>query len=83
MDKNSLMFPKRTLPMNEQTISFSVTEFKKYLFDVIRSSYTLGVAYVSNPPTFTMDEAIKRFQETHWEDLKDVWGITDNEQSTH
>ena len=56
----------------ENTVTFNVEDFKQYLYDVIRSSYTLGIAYAEKRPSFSVEEAIKRFQEMHWEDLKNI-----------
>lgn len=54
------------------TITFDVECFKKYLYQVIKSSYEMGVAYVEKRPSFSKEEAIKRFQDAHWEDLKEI-----------
>jgi hypothetical protein len=59
----------------ENTIVFNVERFKKWLFDLIESSYTLGIAYAETSPSFSKEEAIKRFQETLWGDLKVIWNI--------
>jgi len=56
--------------MEKSTILFDVEVFKRYIYQVIRSSYEMGVAYVEKQPSFSKEEAIKRFQNAHWEDLK-------------
>jgi hypothetical protein len=61
----------------ENTVVFNVERFKKWLFDLIESSYTLGIAYAETPPSFSKEEAIKRFQETLWGDLKVIWNINE------
>ena len=63
----------------ENTISFEVAQFKSWVFDLIRSSYTLGMTYIKTPPSFSEDEAIKRFQEAIWKDLVTVWNINEGD----
>ena len=56
----------------KHTVAFEVEHFKQYIYAVIRISYEMGVAYVTKTPSFSKEEAIKRFQDMHWEDLKRI-----------
>lgn len=56
----------------ENMIAFNVEHFKLYIYQVIKSSYEMGVAYVEKRPSFSKEEAIKRFQDAHWKDLKEL-----------
>lgn len=53
-------------------IVLNVEDFKSYIYQVIRSSYEMGIAYVEKRPSFSKEEAIQRFQDAHWEDLKKI-----------
>lgn len=56
--------------MERGAVMFDTECFKTYIYQVIKSSYEMGIAYVEKRPSFSKEEAIQRFQDAHWEDLK-------------
>ena len=56
----------------KHTVAFDIEHFKQYIYAVIRGSYEMGVTYVEKTPSISKEEAIKRFQDMHWEDLKRI-----------
>ena len=58
-------------------ITFDAEEFKNLLYDVVESSYILGIAYVENTPSFSKEEAIKRLQEKLWGTLSNTLSIVE------
>lgn len=57
-------------PNKKGLVAFDIECFREYINSVIRGSYEVGIAYVETRPSFSKDEAIRRFQDKHWEDLK-------------
>lgn len=56
--------------MERSAVMFDTECFKTYIYQVIKSSYEMGLTYAKTKPSFSKEEAIKRFQDLHWEDLK-------------
>lgn len=56
--------------MERSAVMFDTECFKTYIYQVIKSAYTMGLVYAKTKPSFSEEEAIQRFQDAHWEDLK-------------
>lgn len=51
----------------KETVVLNTDGFEKFLKNVIRNSFELGVSYIEKGAPFTKDEAINRIQDKIWE----------------